>query len=233
MKLLAIIPARSGSKGIPKKNLAPLAGKPLIAWTLEAALAAKALDRVVVSTDSEEIAAVARDYGAETPFLRPAALAQDSTPTLDVLQHCVAELEKLDGYRADAVVTLQPTSPVRTAVHIDTAAAVFAADANADSLVSCIEVPHIFHPLSVMKRQDDGYLAPFLELPQPARRQEKPTLFARNGAAIYITRTSRLSQYVFGGNLIGFPMEESASIDIDAPDDLAAAERALFGNRAP
>lgn len=225
MRLLAVIPARGGSKGIPRKNLHPLAGKPLIAWTIEAALAAKSLDRVVVSTDDVQIAAISRQLGAEA-IVRPAELAQDKTPTLPVLQHVVATLGET-GYRPDAVMTLQPTSPLRTASHIDEAAALFAADAGADSLVSIVEVPHIFHPLSVMRRNAEGYLVPFLDGDMPLRRQDKLDVVARNGAAIYITRTVRLSDYVFGGRLIGYVMPAALSVDIDGPQDMVEAERQL------
>jgi len=223
MKILAIIPARGGSKGIPRKNIRTLAGKPLVAWTIEAARSAASLDRVVVSTEDKEIADVARAFGAEIPFLRPQELAGDDTPTLAVLQHTIAHLRNREGYRPDAVMTLQPTSPLRTASHIDAAATLFSSDPAADSLVSCVEVPHIFHPRSVMKRSPDGYLAPYLDETQPFRRQDKEVVFARNGAAIYITRTACLDRFVFGGKLICFPMDEISSVDIDTEADLAHA----------
>jgi CMP-N-acetylneuraminic acid synthetase len=225
MRLLAIIPARGGSKGIPRKNIRPLCGRPLIAWSIDAALGSRAVDRTIVSTDDDEIAGISRGLGAEVR-MRPAALAQDDTPTRAVLAHVVAELSS-NSYAPDAVLTLQPTSPLRTARHIDEAAALFASDPTADSLVSCIEVPHVFHPMSVMRRNADGYLEPFLPVPQPHRRQDKEAVFARNGAAIYITRTPRLSDYVFGGRLVPYPMDADSSIDIDTLDDLRAAERLL------
>lgn len=217
-----MIPARGGSKGIPRKNIALLRGRPLIAYTIDAARAATSLERIVVSTDDAEIAAVSRSLGAEV-VMRPAELARDETGTLLVLQHAVAELAGT-GYRPDAVMTLQPTSPLRTSTHIDEAAQAFANDASADSLVSCIEVPHVFHPHSVMRRTVEGYLVPFLDLPQPGRRQDKEPVFARNGAAIYITRTERLGELIFGGRLMPYMMSETASIDIDSLADLAAAE---------
>lgn len=227
MRILAIIPARGGSKGVPRKNIRPLAGKPLIAWTIGAALAAESLDRVVVSTEDEEIAAVSRELGAEVPFPRPAELATDTASTLDVLRHVVAELERREGYRPDAVMTLQPTSPLRTARHIDEAATLFSADGQADSLVSFVQVPHIFHPRSVMKRDAQGYMVPYLDDPQPTRRQDKEPVFARNGAAIYITRTSCLDRFVFGGRLLAYMMDEAHSLDIDTEADLEQAETRL------
>jgi CMP-N,N'-diacetyllegionaminic acid synthase len=227
MKILAVIPARGGSKGIPRKNIALLRGRPLIAYTIDAARAATSLERIFVSTDDTEIAAVSRSLGAEV-VMRPAELARDESGTLLVLQHAVAELAGA-GYRPDAVMTLQPTSPLRTSFHIDEAARAFVNDPIADSLVSCIEVPHVFHPYSVMRRTAEGYLVPFLDLPQPGRRQDKEPVFARNGAAIYITRTERLGTFIFGGRLIPYTMPEAASTDIDSPADLAAAERLLAG----
>ena len=230
MKILAVIPARGGSKGIPRKNIAPLCGRPLIAYTIDAARAATCLERIVVSTDDVEIAAVSRRLGIEV-VMRPAELARDETETLSVLQHVVAELAGA-GYRPDAVMTLQPTSPLRTNTHIDEAARAFVNDSLADSLVSCVEVPHFFHPHSVMRLTGEGFLVPFLDLPQPGRRQDKEPVFARNGAAIYITSTKRLGEFIFGGRLVPYMMPEAASIDIDSPADLTAAERLLAGQTA-
>lgn len=224
-RFVAIIPARGGSKGIPRKNIYPLCGRPLIAYSIEAALRSQAVGRTIVSTDDPKIAEVSRDLGAEVR-MRPAALSQDETPTRAVLEHVVAELV-VELYVPDAILTLQPTSPLRTVRHIDEATASFAADPVADSLVSCVEVPHIFHPLSVMRRNNDGYLEPYLSTPQPHRRQEKPTVFARNGAAIYITRTARIGEYVFGGRLLPYLMDVQSSIDIDTLEDLRAAEQML------
>jgi CMP-N,N'-diacetyllegionaminic acid synthase len=225
VRLIAVIPARGGSKGIPRKNIRPLCGRPLIAYSIEAARQSRAVDRTVVSTDDGEIAEVSRNLGAEVR-MRPAALSQDDTPTRAVLEHVMAELAA-ERYVADAVLTLQPTSPLRTAQHIDEAAALFAADEDADSLVSCVEVPHIFHPLSVMRQTPEGYLEPFFPMPQPHRRQDKQPVFARNGAAIYITRTSRISEYVFGGRLMPYLMDIASSIDIDTLEDLRVAEELL------
>ena len=225
MRLLAIIPARGGSKGIPRKNIRALGGRPLIAYSIMAAQKAQTVDRIVVSTDDNEIADVSRRLGAEVR-MRPAALAEDATPTRDVLCHVVAELER-ESYRPDTVLTLQPTSPLRTAQHINEAAVLFEESPTADSLVSCIAVPHVFHPRSVMKRTAEGYLIPYLEESQLGRRQDKEPVFARNGAAIYLTRTSRLSEFIFGGRLIPYFMDRESSIDIVTMEDLEIAERLL------
>lgn len=229
LRLLAIVPARGGSKGVPRKNIRLLAGRPLLAWTIDAAHRSGVVDRVVVSTDDAEIAEVARAEGAEVPFMRPAALARDDTPTLPVLQDVVRRLADSEGYRPDAVLTLQPTAPLRRPAHIAEALALFAADPRADSLVSCIRVPHIFTPRSVMRLNAAGYLEPYLVGDQVTRRQDKEVVFARNGAAVYITRTPRLADFVFGGNLICYPMDEADSLDIDTADDFAEAERRLAG----
>lgn len=232
MRVLAIIPARGGSKGVPRKNIRMVAGRPLIAWTIAAARASTALDRIVVSTDDTAIAEVARQHGVGA-IMRPPELATDDAPTLVALQHVVQTLMQSEQYRPDAVMTLQPTSPLRTARHIDEAAALFAADADADSLVSVVPVPHIFHPRSVMKQGADGYLVPFLDQTSPTRRQDKEPVLARNGAAIYITRTERLSEYVFGGRLLAYAMAERDSLDIDDEADLIGAEAALVGREVP
>jgi CMP-N,N'-diacetyllegionaminic acid synthase len=229
MQLLAIIPARGGSKGIPRKNIIPLCGKPLIAYSIDAARGASAVDRTIVSTDDVEIAEISRNLGAEIR-MRPAVLSQDDTPTRAVLEHVVTMLAA-ESYAPDAVLTLQPTSPLRKSRHIDEAAELFATDPRADSLVSCVEVPHVFHPESVMRRNEEGYLEPYLAQPQPHRRQDKPPAFARNGAAIYITRCSRLSEFVFGGRLLAYMMDAESSVDIDTLEDLRAAERVLQSRR--
>jgi CMP-N,N'-diacetyllegionaminic acid synthase len=225
MKILAVVPARGGSKSIPLKNIAPLAGKPLISYTLTCAKSSSFIHRVVVSTDHHLIEKVSRSYGVEV-IVRPDYMATDEASTHSVILHAVSTLA-LQGYCPDAVITLQPTSPLRTVNHIDDACSVFASDPSADSLVSCVYVPHIFTPCSIMRSDDNGYLYPYLTAPQPNRRQDKEIFFARNGAAIYITRTKKLSEYIYGGRLIPFLMDEYSSLDIDTPADLAEAERRL------
>lgn len=226
MRTLAIIPARGGSKGVLRKNIKNLAGKPLIAYSIDAAREARGIDRVCVSTEDVEIADIAKAYGAEV-LDRPAKFAQDLTPTRDVLWFHVQELAR-EGYHPDVVMTLQPTSPLRKVIHIEEALDLFARDPEADSLVSCVQVPHHFHPLSVMKKDERGYLRPFVDqAATPQRRQDKVQVFARNGAAVYLTRTDRLKQYVFGGKLISYLMPEEDSLDIDTERDFELAEKIL------
>jgi CMP-N,N'-diacetyllegionaminic acid synthase len=225
---LCVIPARGGSKGILRKNLRLLYGKPLIAWTIEAALNTNGLDRVIVSTEDEEIAEISKKYGAEVPFMRPAVLAQDNTPTIDVLQHILYQLALDESYFPDSIVTLQPTSPIRTSKHIEEALSLFETDIRADCLVSCIKVPHNYHPESLMTLQRNGYLKHYSDKKViPSRRQDKSEIFARNGAAIYITRASNLDKFIVGGNIIPYIMKLHESIDIDTEEDLIQAENIL------
>src|SRR6185312_8054385 len=149
MPVVALIPARGGSKAIPRKNLAPLAGKPLLAYAAEAALAARSVDRVLLSTDDDEIAAAGRTLGLEIPFLRPPEIAGDDTPMLAVIAHLLDHL-KAESAAPEALVLLQPTSPFRTARHIDEAVALFRAR-RADSVVSVVAMPHQFTPTSLMR----------------------------------------------------------------------------------
>jgi len=219
MKILGIIPARAGSKGVLKKNIKLLNNKPLIAYTIEAALNSN-LSRVIVSTDCKGIAKVSESYGAEV-FMRPSELAKDDTPTLPVLQNVVSRLDE----QYDAVMTLQPTSPLRDEVHINDALSLFKKNPNADSLVSVVHVPHNFLPEKLMRLNKDGL---YLSIEgKVKRRQDMPTLYARNGAAIYITRTKRIQEYVFGGLILPFFMEKVNSFDIDDMQDWNIVEYVL------
>lgn len=225
MRVLAVIPARGGSKGIPGKNLVPLGGRPLLAYTADAARASRTLSRVIVSTDDPVTAAAARALGLEVPFLRPAPLSADDTPMLPVLQHAVAEM-RAAGFEPDAVVLLQPTSPLRRAEHIDGAVALLE-KTGADSVVSVIEVPHQFNPRSVM-RMDGARLRPFLDSPTVAGRQQKPHVLARNGPAVLAVRTA----VIINGSLYGddsrpLMMSAADSLDVDSPWDLSLAELIL------
>jgi CMP-N,N'-diacetyllegionaminic acid synthase len=225
MQALGVIPARGGSKGVPGKNLRALAGRPLLAYTADAALASRRLSRVVLSTDDETIAEAGRALGLEVPFMRPADLALDVTPMLPVLQHAAAAVTTA-AFVPAAVVLLQPTSPLRRAEHID-AALDLLESSGADSVVSVVEVPHQFSPVSVMTLVD-GRLKPFGDGPTITRRQDKPRVYARNGPAVLATRAAVLT----GGSLYGddcrpLVMNARASIDIDDADDFDYAEYLL------
>jgi CMP-N,N'-diacetyllegionaminic acid synthase len=217
MQIVGLIPARGGSKGIPRKNLEPLGGRPLIAWTIEAARASSRLTRTVVSTDSEEIAQVARELGAETPFERPAELAGDDTPMRDVVLHALDALGS-----CDVLVLLQPTSPLRGARHVDEAVeALLTSDA--DSVVSVVEVPHRYRPDSLMALVDGRLVQ--LGPPSPTR-QEKPVVYARNGPAVLALRAEGLETRasLYDGDCRPYLMGPRHSIDVDDPFDLELAE---------
>lgn len=236
MKVLALIPARGGSKGIPRKNIAPLGGRPLVAWTIEAARAATGIARVVVSTDDAEIAEVARTAGAEVPFLRPAEISDDAAPALPVMAHALGWLADKQGWTADAVAYLQPTSPFRDAADIDAAVALLQ-DRAADTVVSVVAVPHNMSPSSLMQVQD-GWLA-FTVPPaeRQFRRQTKERLLARNGPAILLDRRAVIERgQLYGDRIAAYEMPRIASLDIDEPEDLAIAEALLplaLGRRRP
>lgn len=224
MNILGLIPARGGSKAIPHKNLAALAGRPLITYTFEAAQASHRLNHILLSTDDEAIAAHGRLAGIEVPFLRPAELAADETPMLPVVLHAVRWLAENRGYEAEVVVLLQPTSPLRRGEHVD-AAVDLLFSSEADTVVSVVPVPHQFNPVSLMHLRADGTLMPYLDGPMILRRQDKPLAYARNGPAVLVTRR----EVIEGGSLYGGairPLEMAAadSVDIDQPLDLIVAE---------
>jgi CMP-N,N'-diacetyllegionaminic acid synthase len=216
MRILGFIPARGGSKGLPGKNKKILLGKPLIAHTIEAALQSNLTD-IIVSTDDDEILVIGNQYGVFT-IKRPEHLANDVAPTLPVLQHAVASL----ATEYDAVMTLQPTSPLRTTQHINDAIALFQKFPEADSLVSVVKAPHKFVQNSLMKMTGD-YVEP-LEDNLVLRRQEKPNFYGRNGAAIYITKISKINDFIFGGKIVPFEMNKLESVDIDDIEDWIMAE---------
>ncbi len=221
MIALGVVPARGGSKGIPRKNLAALAGRPLLAYTADAARASGRLARVVLSTDSPEIAAAGEALGLDVPFMRPAGLSADDTPMLPVLQHALETLAAA-GFDADVVVLLQPTSPLRRAEHIDAAIALLESS-GADSVVSVVEVPHQYHPLSVMTIEG-GRLQPMSGRPTVTRRQDKPRVYARNGPAVLAVRSTVLrAGSLYGSETCPLVMPPRESLDIDDPWDLELA----------
>jgi CMP-N-acetylneuraminic acid synthetase len=224
MDVLGLIPARGGSKGIPKKNIAQLAGKPLLAYTCEAALGSQHLTRLILNTDDPEIAAVGQEYGAEVPFMRPNGLAQDDTPILPVIQHALEWLEQEAAFVPQAVVLLQPTSPLRRSHHIDEAIDIFKSNM-ADTVVSVMEVPHQYNPVSLMQLNEAQQLQPYLDSPMILRRQEKPRIYARNGPAVLIIRREVLLEgKLYGERIYPYIMEHIPSLDIDDRHDLEIAE---------
>ena len=221
--ILGVVPARGGSRGIPHKNLAPLLGRPLLAYTAVAAKQSKTLTRTVLSTDDTKIASVGEELGLEVPYLRPPELASDESPMLGVLQHLLRHLEQHEGFRPEAVALLQPTSPLRRAEHIDEAVALLL-KTNADSVVSVIPAPHNFNPVSLM-RIEGKRLVPYAKGPLILRRQDKPKIYARNGPAVLVTRSKILIKgSLYGNHCEPYLMKEEDSIDIDTPLDLEIAE---------
>jgi len=213
--VLAIIPARGGSKGVPRKNIRDLAGKPLIAWTIEAAKASQYIDRLVLSSDDAEIIGVAQAHGCEAPFVRPAELARDETPGIDPILHA---LQALPGY--DYVVLLQPTSPLRTGEDIDGCLA-RCEEKNAPACVSVTEPDH--HPQWMYTLDNRETLQPISEQ-RAVRRQDLPEVYALNGA-VYVARTKWLNEThsFLGTGALGYVMPAYRSIDIDTEQDLAMA----------
>jgi CMP-N-acetylneuraminic acid synthetase len=229
--IIGLIPARGGSKAIPGKNLVPLAGKPLLAYTAEAARGARRLDRVLLSTDDEKIAASGRALGLEVPFLRPAELADDNTPMQPVIAHALDWCER-EGRPARVVVLLQPTSPLRRAGHIDEAVSLLL-QKNAATVVSVMAVPHRFTPGSLMTATAGGALKPLLDGEMVLQRQDKPRLFARNGPAILAVRAEVVrGGALYGEPTVGYEMDAESSLDIDEPEDLWLAEQYLLRDGA-
>ncbi len=217
-RLLAIIPARGGSKGIPHKNIIDLCGKQLISYTIEAGLKSKYLDFVMVSTDDKDIANISQQYGAEIPFMRPAELASDTSKTLDAILYTINTMEAM-GEKYDALVLLQPTQPLRTSEDIDQAIEKYAEHGYKD-LVSISEVDD--HPI-LMRTIEDEKLIPLLDTSSTCRRQDMPKYYKVNGC-IYINTIKQMDENTsFNDNEIPFLMEKSHSVDIDELSDLALA----------
>jgi len=222
MKILGVIPARGGSKGVKRKNIRLVAGKPLIAYSIEAAKHARLLTRFIVSTEDAEIAAVAKNLGAEV-IARPKEIAEDTTPMVDVIKHAFHCLEDREE-TFDAGLILQPTAPLRTAEDIDLAIEMFG-KSNARSLVSVYQVSDC-HPAR-MYRIEEGVLIPLHEEPKQRLRQALPPIFHRNGA-IYLFHKSLLAEgSLMGDRPIPFVMSRESSINIDEEIDLDLADLLL------
>lgn len=228
MEVFALVPARGGSKGIPRKNIKVLAGEPLIAHTIREAQKSKYITRLIVSTEDEEIARVAREHGAEVPFLRPAELALDDVTDLPVFLHCLGWLADHQGYSPDVIVHLRPTAPLRTVIHIDQGIELFLESPEADSVRSVCAASE--QPLK-MWRVTEGYLTPYipahvygLKEPYNLPRQKLPAAYIHNGAVDVIRPEVILDRNSMTGNTIRalvMDMEESVSIDSSRDWDLA------------
>ncbi|CEO09831.1 acylneuraminate cytidylyltransferase [[Clostridium] sordellii] len=219
-KILAIVPARAGSKGIKDKNITDLNGKPLIAYSIEAGLKSKYINKVVVTTDGEEIAKVAKEYGADVPFLRPKHLATDTSKSIDAVTHCIEQL-KNQGHEYDYIVLLQPTQPLRQAWHIDEAIELIIAK-DEDALVSVSKVKD--HPILMRTIDESGHAVNLLEGSSTKRRQDFPDFYKVNGA-IYINKINDNlnNDTSLNDNKLVYIMDEKYDVDIDEMLDLQIA----------
>lgn len=227
--VLALIPARGGSKGVPRKNIRKLAGKPLLHYSCECALGSQRVTRTIVSTDCEQIATAARLGGVEVPFLRPAELARDDSPTHNVIVHAVEWLGHHEGVVPEIVVLLQPTAPLRRSSDVDAALERLQAS-DADSVVSVCPVEAHFHPEWQFKVQGDS-LQTYTGIPVgdiPPRRQLLEPTYVRNGA-IYAFRTDAFlaKQSIYGDRCLAFVMPRERSVNIDTLSDWNSAETYL------
>jgi CMP-N-acetylneuraminic acid synthetase len=226
--VLAIVPARAGSKGVPGKNLRPLAGRLLIEYAADAARQSGVVDRTILSTDSPEIADAGRRIGMDVPFLRPAELSQDESPMLGVVQHAVRELGTR-GWTPAIVVLLQPTSPLRRPGHVRQAVELLRST-GADSVVTVVEVPKHLSPDYVMQIEN-GTLRPFLnEGARVTRRQDARAAYSRDGT-VYAFRRETLERFgsIYGDDCRPLVIPAAESLSIDTPDDWNDAERLLAG----
>lgn len=228
MTILVVVPARGGSRGIPRKNLVEVGGRSLVRWAVEAGLESRRAGRVLVSTDDAEIAAEARAAGAEVPFVRPAELAGDDTPDLPVFQHALAWLDREEGYRPELVVHLRPTSPVRRPGLVDAAIAHLEANPGATSLRSVSPAP-----TSPWKMYDiiDDHLVPLLGTREAEAynrpRQQLPQAWIHDGVIDVVRTEVLLGGSMSGGQMVAWRSEPFESVDVDHPEDLERAERAL------
>ena len=231
MEILAIIPARAGSKGLPGKNILPLNGHPLLAYSVAAGIQTPEITRVICSTDSEDIAKVARDYGAETPFLRPLQIAQDYSNDIEVFSHALEWLEANEGYVPDIVVQLRPTSPIRLVSDIQNAIHSLANDSSVDS-VRAISEP-LTTPYKMWTINKEEILHPLLSLqgnPEPynSARQELPEIWAQTGT-LEVIKTSSIKhkKSMTGDKILGLKIDSDAYVDIDTLNSFLLAELVL------
>lgn len=227
LRVLGLIPARGGSKGVPGKNERLLGGQTLLERARNAARASGAIDRLILSTDSDSVAELGHSLGIEVPFKRPAELASDAAAMLPVVQHALRTLAA-NGYRPDAVALLQPTSPLRSGARIAEAIELMAADERATSVVSVAQIPPHLAPHYAM-RLDDGRLVSFLpEGPRITRRQDVPAAYFRDGT-IYLTRCDVVlgDGDLYGERCVPLVLRADEALSIDTPDDWERAERRL------
>ncbi len=220
--VLAVIPARGGSKGIVKKNIRLFNGKALLAHAIEASRRAPSVSRIIVSTDDPETAEIARNTGAEVPFLRPSEFSSDSSNVADAVVHLLNELKKNEGYEPDYIVLLQPTNPMRTSDDIEKALTLIQGR-DADSLVSIYKTSE---PLILTKDESDSLTFINSELFSSPNRQQMPAYYRLDGCMLFIVRTKTLleKRSFFAGKIVGYEIERWRAIDIDEPQDFVLGE---------
>jgi YrbI family 3-deoxy-D-manno-octulosonate 8-phosphate phosphatase len=228
-EILAIIPARGGSKGIPRKNIRPFSGYPLIAWSIAAAKQSSLVTRIIASTDDEEIAAVARQFGAETPFLRPAEHAQDNTTDLPVFEHALKWLADHEGYRPDVVVQLRPTSPIRPRGLVDHAIEILLAHPGADSVRGVVPAGQNPHKMWRLTNGENAPMKNLLDLagidePYNAPRQVLPPVYWQTGHIDAIRTATILKGSMSGKNIYPLIIDPRFTVDIDNLQDWARYE---------
>ena len=228
MRAIGVIPARGGSKGVPRKNIVPLLGKPLVAYTIEAALASQLLTDVVVSTEDKEIAQVCRELGAPVPFMRPAELATDTAPSLPVVQHAVREMEERTSRPYDVIIKLQPTTPLRLATDID-AGIQLLLDTGADSVISVADVGG-YHPLRMKRIVGENILINYVDqgYEDMRPRQQLPPVYVRSGD-LYIARRNVVMEQntMVGRDCRAYVILPERSVNVDTEFDLILAEYLL------
>jgi CMP-N,N'-diacetyllegionaminic acid synthase len=226
--LLGIVPARGGSKTIPRKNIKNFLGKPLLAWTIEAARSSGVLQRIILSTDDEEIARIGRESGAEVPFFRPGELAGDASPTAAVARHALDWLREREGWKPDLVMILEPTSPGRRPFHIREAAELLKTR-SADSLASVSEIPHHYVPPKALQLGENGLVVGINGQSirdMIHRRQDLPRYYALNGLIFSCKSDLLLSNppSLWGTSVMGYPIGAPFDVDLDSPEDWRLAE---------
>lgn len=225
-RILAVITARGGSKGVPRKNVKDLGGRPLIAYSIEVAKQSGLISHLIVSTDDEEIANMAKEFGADVPFMRPVELAGDTVVHADVMKHAVGFMEERLGIFFDYVVILQPTSPFRLVGDIDETLKVLM-ESGADSGVSMMELDGD-HPIKIKKMEGNQVLPYCLSEPEGVRRQDLPKAYKRSSAVYAVKRDVLMNQgMIFGGSTVGYVVPNERSIDIDTEYDWLRAEYML------
>jgi len=221
MKYLAIIPARKGSKILKNKNFKKFNNKPLVYWTINSALKSKCFDKIFLSTDSKLIQKLGLKMGIECPYLRSKNLSSDTAEVHNVIKSVVNYYKKIKYY-PDAIVLLQPTSPLREVKDIKKSCKIFK-KYNADSLVSVVKIPHSYNPVNLYTMKN-RVLKPKQNIKKILSRQKSVKLFARNGASIYITKINKIKNYILGGKVLGYVMSSIKSIDINDINDFNLAE---------